>query len=443
MHRKLSRRSFLRHSLMAGAGFAAAYSGIDIIRGRYHTTVRAKNARFADAELTLMMVDYSDPVKEALEEVIIPAFVAENPGTTVTVNYSSWDRYNEEMTTAFAAGVTPDIFQGGAVWTPQMARRNWALSLNEFIEGDNDWDWDDFPAGLQADVTIDDKILGVPYRQDLRTLWYRQDMLSEAGFDAPPTTWDEFLEVAIATTQRDGDGFAVEGYHLSELAGGWQRDWQPFLIWLEQAGAGFLNEDFTASTLNSDESVEALQFIYDLVHTHEVMSYPGLDRQGDLNVIHAGQAAMELGNADVERRINLYAPDEAENIFPALPLEGNMQATHAWVNKFFLSSQSKQPEQAWGLLRHLTKKDMLEVYSAANVNTPPRLSLMEADYMSEKHKTVLACAEYAQTFPQYPRLIETFRPIAAELEQCLSGNKTPSQAMEDAAKGVDEVLADE
>ena len=75
---------------------------------------------------------------------------------------------------------------------------------------------------------------------------------------------------------------------------------------------------------------------------------------------------------------------------------------------------------------------MLEVYSASNNNTPPRLSLLEADYMSDKHKVVLESAVYARTFPQHHNLIALFRPIAAELEQALSGNKAPADALVDA-----------
>jgi len=441
MNRKLTRRSFLRHSAMTGASFALAISGIDVVRASNKTTIRSTRTRRRATELQLMMVDYSDPVKEALENVIIPGFVDENPELSITVSYSDWSRYNEEMTTAFAAGVTPDVFQGGAVWAPQMAQRRWALPLNDFIAGDAEWDWDDFPPALQADVTVNGQIVGVPYRQDLRTLWYRKDMLAEAGFDAPPTTWDEFLRVAMATTKRNGNTFEVEGYHFSSANDpNWQRDLHPYLMWLEQANGSMLSDDLTQCTVNSEQSIEALQFLQDLVHVHRVTRYPGLDSQGDLNPVQVGQAAMEFGNADFEREMNLYAPEQADNVYPTLPLTGTVQATHSWVNKFFLSSKSNHPEEAWALLRFLTRKDMLELYCAANVNTPPRVSLLDAAYMSEKHKIILECAQYARTFPQHPNLVELFRPIAAELEQCLSGNKSAAEALNDAAANVDEIL---
>lgn len=432
MNKQLSRRDFLKIAAVSGSASSLALVGLSPVAAQEDGT-----------EYALAMVDWSDPVQSAFEDVIIPRFMEENPGSSVTVNWTNWGRYNEEMTTAFASGVTPDVFQGGAVWAPQMARRNWAVALNDFINADAEWDWADFPAGLQADVTIRGDIVAVPYRQDLRTLWYNQEMLAEAGFDAPPTTWDEFLAVAQATTVRDGAGFDVEGYHFSDASGNWQRDWQPFLMWLHMADGQFLSEDLTACALDSPEALTALEWLVALVQEHEVTSYPGLDPQGDLNVLAARNAAMQLSNADMERVINLYAPDEAETIYPALPLTGAVQATHSWVNKFFISSQTPDATSSWGLLRFLTRQDMLEIYSASNNNTPPRLSLLEADYMSDKHKVVLESAVYARTFPQHHNLIALFRPIAAELEQALSGNKAAADALMDATTAINEILADD
>lgn len=432
MDRKISRRDFLKLAASSGAVAGVALVGVQPIA-----------AQDDGVEFSLAMVDWSDPVQTAFEEVILPRFAEENPGSSVTVNWTNWGRYNEEMTTAFASGVTPDVFQGGAVWAPQMARRNWAVPLNDFINADQEWDWADFPAGLQADVTIRGDIVAVPYRQDLRTLWYNKEMLADAGINSAPTTWDEFLAAAQATTIRADGGFDVEGYHFSDASGNWQRDWQPFLMWVHMADGQFLSDDLTSCALDQPEALEALEWLVALVHEHEVTSYPGLDPQGDLNVLAGRNAAMQLSSADMERVINLYAPDEQETIYPALPLTGNVQATHSWVNKFFISSQTPDASASWGLLRFMTRKDMLEVYSASNNNTPPRLSLLEADYMSEKHKVVLESAVYARTFPQHHNLIALFRPIAAELEQALSGNKAPADALVDATAAINEIMADD
>ena len=120
---------------------------------------------------------------------------------------------------------------------------------------------------------------------------------------------------------------ASKGYHYSDGSGNWQRDWQPFLMWLHMADGKFLNDDLTTCALDQQEALDALEFLIALVHEHEVTSYPGLEPQGDLNVLAGRNAAMQLSSADMERVVNLYAPDEIEAIQPALPMTGKVQAT--------------------------------------------------------------------------------------------------------------------
>ena len=115
MNNRLSRRTFLQITGVATAGLAlSACAPAQAPAGDGSAAAPSG----APVTLSLSMVDYVDETKVALDESIIPAFQAANEGVTVNVNYTSWERYNEEMTTAFAGGVTPDVYQGGAVWSP-------------------------------------------------------------------------------------------------------------------------------------------------------------------------------------------------------------------------------------------------------------------------------------------------------------------------------------
>lgn len=89
------------------------------------------------------MADYFDSTKVALEEQILPGFAEIHPEMAVEINYTAWNKYNEELTTAFAAGVTPDLMQGGAIFVPQFAYRDWILPLDDYM-ATNDWNWEDF-----------------------------------------------------------------------------------------------------------------------------------------------------------------------------------------------------------------------------------------------------------------------------------------------------------
>ena len=438
---KLSRRQFL-----IGASSAAATS---LLLVACATTAPAGDDSASDdapaqapEELALMMVDYTEATQQLFADDVLPAFgesVLE--GTEVTVNYSDWNRYNEEMTTAFAGGITPDVFQGGAVWAPQMAQRGWATPLDDYIATTGDaWDWDDFFESLRDDVTIDGQVVAVPYRIDVRSFWYRQDHLDEAGV-AAPTTWDELRETAITLTQREGDQITREGFHYSG-PGGWQNDLQPYMIFLRQGGGDFLNEDFTECLLNEEPAVATLEFIRQLIVEDRVQPYPGFEEQGNLGAYELGLASMTVSNADVEKNALLYAPEQAEQLVATLPLTGEQQATHAWVNKYFLSSQSQNADAGWQLLQYLSNPENTIKFCDSTGTIPPRASAGDADFMTENMQVTLASAEYAFTYPKYWRIIELLRPLSTNMEACLRGDATPQEAMDAAAAEIEQILAE-
>ena len=49
-------------------------------------------------------------------------------------------------------------------------------------------------------VTFEDKQWAVPYYPSATVLFYRKDMLEQAGLSGPPETWDQFKEYAAALT---------------------------------------------------------------------------------------------------------------------------------------------------------------------------------------------------------------------------------------------------
>ncbi len=392
-------------------------------------------------QVTLIMVTYTPESQKVLEQEIIPAFTEKNPGVSVKVEYSNWERYNEQMTTAFAGGVTPDVFQGGAVWTPQMAQRNWALPLDQYISAaGGDWNWEDFYEPLRDDVTLDGKILAVPNYIDIRSFWYNEEQLKAAGFEKPPTTWDELVEVAKACTVREGDKITREGFHFSG-PGGWQNDLQPYMIFMHQAGGQILSEDLKRCTLAEPEAVEALEFIRALIHEHKVQPYPGFEAQGNVEPFVLEQASSTNSGSSISQNARQYAPERAEQLKVTLPLKHKQQATHVWSNKLFISRLTKNPDAAWAFLQHLTSKENLEKYSAAAGLVPPRKSLENAGFMTENEKTLLASTEYAVPYPKHPKLLELFRPFAENLEKCLAGEISAAEAMKQTCAAIDPILA--
>lgn len=439
----LSRRTFLKYAGFTGMvlGLAACQPAVAPSPGGAAEAGAAAPA-VQPVKLLVTMVDYFDSTKEALEQQILPAFAEIHPEITVDINYTAWNKYNEELTTAFAGGVTPDLMQGGAIFVPQFAYRDWILPLNDFIETAGEWNWEDFMPSTRDDVTINGQVLAVPYRLDVRTLWYRRDVLEEVGYTAPPATWDEIREIAAAATIHNGSEFVRTGFHFAPNTLGWQNDFQLFVALLAAAGGKLLNEDNSQSLLTEPESLETADFLRTLVLEDRSAMYPPFENQGELNALHTGKGAMMISNEGPEIAARLYAPDTLPLLKAAPPAQGKEQRTHVWINKFFISKLTTKPEQTWALLEFVTTPEQLAIYTSSFNSLASRISLADADFVTENMQVMAAAAETATVYPKYHRMAETFRPTAQALESILRGEKSVEVAMQEAADAVNKILAE-
>ena len=111
-----------------------------------------------------------------------------------------------------------------------------------------------YPSLLDATM-VDGVSYGVPFSSQSWMLWYRKDMLEAAGFDGPPETWEEMLEMSIATTDASqgiyGAGFAA-GAAASDF-----HNLAQSILW---SYGGSMMKDGELN-LDSPESREALQML--------------------------------------------------------------------------------------------------------------------------------------------------------------------------------------
>ncbi len=444
---KLSRRDFLKAASLIGASATLAACQPAATSAPAATQVPAAAATIAPTakpaakpvELNLTLLDYFDSTKPVIENQILGALKQTNPEITVKINYSAWNRYNEELTTAFAGGVTPDVMAGGAVYVPQFGKRDWVLPLNSYIQAAKDWAWEDFVPGAREDATYNGKVVAVPYLLDVRSLWYRKDMLTAAGVTAPPTNWDELRTVAKACTKRTGDKIDVAGFTNPPLSANWQNDFQVFMAFLGTAGGTLLSEDLKRCTVADAPGVDTAELFRKLFLEDKVSPYPTLDNQGDLSAILFNKAAMMYGNTNFETVAKVGAKDVLPNLMAAAPLGGK---THLWINKYMVSKLTKAPDASWTLLSHMSSKSSLEAYSASMNSIAPRASLGAASYMTDNMKILAKASQVATVFPKHYRLVEIFRPVATALEAIYRNQKSSADALKEAAAAVDKILAE-
>jgi multiple sugar transport system substrate-binding protein len=136
-------------------------------------------------------------------------------GISVETVAIPWDSVDQKFTTAVASGNGPDLLQIGVSKLRTYADSGALLTLDDATIGDYpNLAASNFVDGVAGDATaIDGKIVSVPWVSDTRVLFYRSDILSEAGIDTPPATWDE-LRADAKTLAGRGDG--QYGYYIPQ-----------------------------------------------------------------------------------------------------------------------------------------------------------------------------------------------------------------------------------
>ena len=137
--------------------------------------------------------------------MLIEQFEAENPGIDVIHNSDiPYANFRDELAASAPAGVGPDIVTLFYGWIPAFVDAGYLVPLPEdsFSE---DFILETF-SPMVANAKFEGSYWAVPTAVRSLALFWNKDILADAGLDpeSPPTTLDEFVDIAVATTQYDG-----------------------------------------------------------------------------------------------------------------------------------------------------------------------------------------------------------------------------------------------
>jgi len=200
---------------------------------------------------------------KTLEEVVIPAFEAKYPGTTVKDVAVPYDQMHQKMITAAAGSDLPDVMRADIIWVPELAKLGLLEQLDAAMPDFQTLSDRVFPGTLETNK-YNGKYYGLPLDTNTRVQMYSSAALTAAGVAGPPKTFDDLRALAAKLAGTDTFAFADNG--LS----GWN-----VLPWIWSAGGDITNGDYTKATgyLNSAKSVAGVQLLFDLYQQQQM---PGI-----------------------------------------------------------------------------------------------------------------------------------------------------------------------
>ncbi|WP_040214995.1 sugar ABC transporter substrate-binding protein [Clostridium polynesiense] len=190
-----------------------------------------------------------------LLDKLTPDFEKSNPGMKVDVQAIPWDQAHDKLLTAVASGSGPDVVQMGTSWVTEFADAGVLMDLTDLTKEYKNLNPDNFFESSIKTGYYNDTYVGVPWYVETRVLFYRTDLLAEAGYPEGPKTWKELEEAAKKLSDSGKNKYGI----LLDT-----KDQMFSLIFAWQNGAEPLSKD-NKPQFNSSKYVEAVDFATGLI----------------------------------------------------------------------------------------------------------------------------------------------------------------------------------
>lgn len=349
--------------------------------------------------------------QEALEE-IVQEFNSTNEWgiTVVQENQGSYGDIFNKMLPLLGTTDVPSLvvayqnqaatyqLSGGLVdMNPLLNSAKWGLPQEEQA--------DFFPGFFAQDVfpNFDNARLGFPPNRSMEVMYYNMDWLTELGYDAPPTTPEEFKEMACAASQQPFSKATAEGPIGYELS----IDASRFASWTFAFGGDVFNTETGEYTYNSEAAVQAMTFLQDLFK--EGCAALPTEQYGDQTDFGTGKLLFSIGSSS---GLPFYgtAVDEGAQFEWSVGAIPHTTADPAMnVYGASVSIPKNTPEQelaAWLFVKYYTSSEVQATWAQASEYFPVRASVAEGleEYFSTRpsYKAAFDMLEFSKFEPPTP-----------------------------------------
>jgi len=347
---------------------------------------------------------------------------------TIKIRTIPFSSFNQEVTTGLASNTIPDIL---VVDNPDSARYASIGALADLTDKIKEWGQADkyLPGPWNSNIW-DGKNYGVPVGSNTVMLWINTDLAKAAGLDvaAAPKTWEDLTMWAEKLTDK-----AKGVYGITMVGKHDETSTFVFLPWLLQNGADL-------STLDTPEAVKALQLWRDLIDKGYApkdtvnFGFPEI-----YQLFSSGKAAMMLSGTWNRESL----PTDAKFNWVAVPLPYSKKpASSLGGENFAIMADSKNIDGAWEYIKFVQDPAYVATFYSCMGYLPSRSDVAAelAKNADVNVKAFLTQMESAQPRGPLPNWSDASLVVQDALQETLSGQKSPEQALKDAAVKMKPVL---
>jgi multiple sugar transport system substrate-binding protein len=363
-------------------------------------------------------------------------FEASHPGIRVKVQQLPWQGAHEKLLTAFVGDATPDLAQMGNTWIPEFASLGALSALEPSVAASTLVKQEDYFPGIWDTNVIDDRLYGVPWYVDTRLLFYRRDLLAQAGFSHPPKSWEEWMEMLVAIKRLPG------AEHYSILVP--LNEFEPLLLLGLQQPEPLLREGGRWGNFRSPGFRRALGFYLEMFEKELAPRATNTQISNVWNEFARGYFAFYITGpwniGEFKRRL----PPQLQESWMTAPLPGPGGAglSSAGGSSLVVFADSRRKEAAWKLIEYLSQPEVQRRFYALSGNLPPRRSSWEdpalsGDIYAAAFRDQLERVEPTPKVPEWERIVGEMRIVG---EQAAHGGLSVDAAAAELDARADQIL---
>jgi multiple sugar transport system substrate-binding protein len=352
-------------SLLVGCGGNSTTNGSDTT-----STDNVKNDTSSNTTTKKVALDFWTNIDTAEITANADEWNKTHPDVQVKVTSitgGSAEDYFQKLSTAFAAGVAPDMFTMSSTEWLKYVKSGIAYSVDEWVAKNKS----DYQPSIYESNIYEGKAYSFPQNTDLMGLYYDKKLFQKEGLQ-PPKTWDELIQIAKKLTTKERFGLAIS----TDQSGYQDYEWYPFL-WM--SGGNIVSSDGT-KVLVDDGTKNALQLYRDLINSGAVAKKLEIGAW-DISGLAQGKAAMQLSGQWAVKDLRTKYPDFEFGVVPyPVPKEGMKSSSDAGGWRYMVSSKGKDPKAAAEALNWMMNSDPARALPEVknNFRITPRKSVIDA-----------------------------------------------------------------
>jgi multiple sugar transport system substrate-binding protein len=390
--------------------------------------------------IRVLTMEQAGPTVDEMN-AIVAEFNKSNPNVKVEIEYVSYDALHDKITTAMAS--TPpayDVFLVDDIWYAEFADKGYSLDVTDRITKDMK---DKIFKAAWDITTVGGKTYGMPWMLDQKYFFYNEKILQDAGITAPPKTWEELLDQAKTIKDK-----GLVEYPIVWSWGQYEAAICDWVALLYGNGGSFVDAEGKPA-FNNDIGVKTLEWmvktIDDGITNPASVSYVEEDVR---NVFSQGKAAFALNWNYMYDLVN-FNKEESQvtglvkmSLLPAFAGSGVVSATIDGSMGFSVAATSPNKDVAWSYVVYLTSEDVQNRYSAH------LLPIWQTSFEGEAGKKLEALSQvtaatvpmfkaqfpYSHVRPKVPFYPEASKALQLALQEALTKQKTPKEALDGAAQ---------